>query len=352
MAAAAGPGRAASRSRRRAARGCRRTARSRTPSAPPTSRAAPSIPTSSISSIMSSTANMPRIDGVPERKRRMPAARGVVGPIRNGSSAPIQPWIGWVSSSRWRVGDVQEGGRAGTAVEVLVGAADGQVDLPRVELDRQRPDRVAQVEQHQGAGVVGDLGDRRGVGDVRRPVGHVAERDQRGLRADHLGDLLRGHSPVGVDLDPAQGQPAARRRRPGRRTGRSGSCHGRRRSRCARGGRQRPPASACRAGPSSSRRPRSVLARRRAPPGRGRRPPSAAGRTTSRPSPGSAGRPSPGRRSRPGRARSSSAAGPASCRRSRRAGCRPHEALAVLGQRVGPVELLRVGHEPTVYERL
>ena len=37
--------------------------------------------------------------GCRDRKRRMPAAGAYSGPMRNGSAAPIQPWIGWASSS-------------------------------------------------------------------------------------------------------------------------------------------------------------------------------------------------------------------------------------------------------------
>ena len=68
--------------------------------------------------------------------------------------------------------------------------------------------RVAQVDQHQGAGVMGDPGQRRHVGQPGRAVGDLADHDERGLRPDHLLQLLGGHTAVGVDVDPAQGQPA------------------------------------------------------------------------------------------------------------------------------------------------
>ena len=67
------------------------------------------------------------------------------------------------------------------------------------------------------------------------PVGDVAEHDERGLRADGRGDLLGRDARLGVGLDPAQraGRAPARCRRA--RSGRSGSCRCRARSRCARG---------------------------------------------------------------------------------------------------------------------
>ena len=61
-----------------------------------------SIPTDSISAIMSCIASIPTTAGVPETKRRMPAAGAYDGPIRNGSTEPSQPWIGCVSDRRCR----------------------------------------------------------------------------------------------------------------------------------------------------------------------------------------------------------------------------------------------------------
>ena len=50
--------------------------------------------------------------------------------------------------------EVGERGRAGAAVEVLVGAADREVDLVLVEGDLDRPDRVAEVPEHEGPGLM------------------------------------------------------------------------------------------------------------------------------------------------------------------------------------------------------
>ena len=137
----------------------------------------------------------------------MPGDGAVVGPHqeRVGGTHPPLDRLGQLGQVA--LGDVQEGRRAGAAVEVLVGAADGEVDPPGVELHRQHTDRVTQVEQHEGPGVVGDLGDPLGVGDPGGSVGDVAERHQRGLRPDHRRHLLRRHAAVGVDIEPAQGEP-------------------------------------------------------------------------------------------------------------------------------------------------
>ena len=57
--------------------------------------------------------------------------------------------------------DVAEGGRAGTAVEVLVGAARGEIGAPGVERDLDRPGGVADVPEHERARLVGDVRDVR-----------------------------------------------------------------------------------------------------------------------------------------------------------------------------------------------
>lgn len=122
---------------------------------------------------------------------------GVAHPARDRLAQPVEQPLG----------DVDEGRRAGPAVEVLVGAADRQVDTPGVELERHRADRVAQVPQHQRARVVHRGRDRRRVGQPRRAVGDVAEQHHRGLLPDHLLHLLEGDPGAGVDVDPAQREP-------------------------------------------------------------------------------------------------------------------------------------------------
>ena len=104
--------------------------------------------------------------------------------------------------------DVAEGRRAGAAVEVLVGAAHGEVDVPLVERHRDRSGGVAQVPEDQRARVVGDPGEPGGVGQPGRAVGDVVEHDQRRALADDVAELVGRHSLGGVDLDPAQRQAA------------------------------------------------------------------------------------------------------------------------------------------------
>ena len=74
--------------------------------------------------------------GRPARGRRR-------APSANWSRWPNQPWIGVRSSGCSSSRDVEVGGRAGPGVEVLVGAADGQLDAPPLELDRHGAGRVA-----------------------------------------------------------------------------------------------------------------------------------------------------------------------------------------------------------------
>ena len=86
--------------------------RRRTTSGRPTSPGSRRCPTSASSASMSRSGSMPRTGGVPERKRRTPSTGVYVGPIRNGSVAPIQPWIGWVRLVEVPRGDVDVRRRA------------------------------------------------------------------------------------------------------------------------------------------------------------------------------------------------------------------------------------------------
>ena len=77
---------------------------------------------------------------------------------------------------------IEERGRAGTGVQVLVGAADREVDARRFELDRNDARGVAHVEQQERTGVVRGVGDRANIGERPRAIrdvrdahdGHVA----------------------------------------------------------------------------------------------------------------------------------------------------------------------------------
>ncbi len=77
------------------------------------------MPTSPTSSSMSCSGSIPTMAGVPLSIRRMPGAGVYVGPIRNGSVAPIQPWIGWVISSRSRSATYANAGAPGPPLRYL-----------------------------------------------------------------------------------------------------------------------------------------------------------------------------------------------------------------------------------------
>ncbi|CAM5359946.1 hypothetical protein SFUMM280S_03368 [Streptomyces fumanus] len=95
---------------------------------------------------------------------------------------------------------VQERGRAGPPVEVLVGAADRQVDAVLVQPDRQRARAVAQVPHGVRPGRAGGGGER---GQVVQPAGavvDVVEQHGGGALADrgrHLGGRHGTQRPAG-----------------------------------------------------------------------------------------------------------------------------------------------------------
>jgi hypothetical protein len=91
---------------------------------------------------------------------------------------------------------------------------------------------VAEVPQHQRAGVVREARDLGGVGDPRRAVRDVAEHEQRRVGPDDLGDLL-GVMPVAGSVSTHRTVSPRSARPPRRRSGRSGSCRCRRRPRAA-----------------------------------------------------------------------------------------------------------------------
>ena len=125
--------------------------------------------------------------------------------MANWSRWPNQPWMG-VRSSFWSArADVEERGRAGAGVEVLVGAPDGEVDAVLLEADLDRSRRVAQVPAHERACRVSGLRDRRQVGQRAGAVRDVREDDQPhvacGARGLHVGD---GRALDRVGLDEAE----------------------------------------------------------------------------------------------------------------------------------------------------
>src|SRR6478735_10365360 len=132
---------------------------------------------------------------------------GVSGGHRERVGVRGPPGQGRVERRLMALGDVQVGGRAGAAVEVLVRTADGEVHTVRVEAHRQGARAVAQVPDGERTRLV-DGGGETGqvVEPARTEVDVVQEHDRRtgAERTPHLGR---------VDGDDTVA------RHPGRRTG-------------------------------------------------------------------------------------------------------------------------------------
>ena len=112
--------------------------------------------------------------------------------------------MGWVSWSCRSRRTYRNAGAPGPGVQVLVGAADGQVGAGPVQVHRDRARRVAQVPEHQRARVVREPGDRGHVGQRAAPVGHVRQADQGGVRPDRGADVRRADPLVHVGADHAE----------------------------------------------------------------------------------------------------------------------------------------------------
>ena len=85
---------------------------------------------------------------------------------------------------------VEEGRRARPAVEILVGAAYGQVGVGCVQVHRHGAGRMAQVPQRQRAGLVGQRRECGHVVGVGAFEGGVRQADQRGVFVDGRGQGL------------------------------------------------------------------------------------------------------------------------------------------------------------------
>ena len=104
---------------------------------------------------------------------------------------------------------VEKSGRPWAAVEVLVRAADRKVDTVGVQRNRHRPDRMAQIPQHQRTCVVRRTRDARDVGDRRRSVVDVRQAHQRRVRSKiQVGRRAAGER---IDVDVLDAQPTSRR---------------------------------------------------------------------------------------------------------------------------------------------
>ena len=85
---------------------------------------------------------------------------------------------------------VQERRCTGSAVEIFVGTAHGEIDLRRSELERQCADTVRQVPQHACPGRVRTGRDRGKVEQLRGLVVHMSEHDQERRGVDRGFDLI------------------------------------------------------------------------------------------------------------------------------------------------------------------
>ena len=99
--------------------------------------------------------------------------------------------------------DVQERGRAGPAVEVLVRAADREVDAVRGEVDRDRAGRVREVPQDERARGAGGVGDGSDVDDRRRAVVDGREDQEGGVGVEGRGDVVGREALDRVAVEPA-----------------------------------------------------------------------------------------------------------------------------------------------------
>ena len=97
------------------------------------------------------------------------------------------------------------GGRPRAAVEVLVRAADGEIDAVLGEPDRDRAGGMRQVPHDERTCVVGEGRDRRQVGDRGGPVVDVAQRhegDVARMRVEDLGHVRHRRSVDDVRVQP------------------------------------------------------------------------------------------------------------------------------------------------------
>ena len=113
-------------------------------------------------------------------------------------------------------GDPEEGGGAGAAVEVLVGAPDREVGAGTGQVDGHRARRVAQVPLHQRAALVRPGGDRGHVEHRAGPEVDVGEAEQRDVLVDR-GQRVGGVAPAQLEAhqvgDPGDDVAVGRERR-------------------------------------------------------------------------------------------------------------------------------------------
>jgi hypothetical protein len=120
----------------------------------------------------------PRDPGKPVSQAVTPGSGRSPGPWRTGGAG--EPAPDRLAQLALQLSpDVAEGRRTRPAVEVLVGAADGEVGTGPGEVDRHRADRVGRVPEGQRTVVVGQPGEVGHVGHGARAVGDVGQAERR-----------------------------------------------------------------------------------------------------------------------------------------------------------------------------
>ncbi len=104
---------------------------------------------------------------------------------------PTLDWI--VELTLERCGDVEVRRRTRPAVEVLVAAADGEIDAVALQLDLDRAGRVRQVPEHECAGGVRGIRQRRHVVTFAGPEVDVGECQQSRVARQGSEELLAFH---------------------------------------------------------------------------------------------------------------------------------------------------------------
>ena len=99
-------------------------------------------------------------------------------------------------------GREQEGGRAGAAVQIFIGAADRKIGIAAVQIDRHRPGAVAQIPDRERSRGVGARSDRRHVVNMPGLVVDMGDRDRDGVFVNRVRDLVlfaqaHRHAPAG-----------------------------------------------------------------------------------------------------------------------------------------------------------
>ena len=93
------------------------------------------------------------------------------------------------------------------AAQPLQAAARREIDLERVDVERNDPRRLIRVEDRHGAHFVRARDDCRGVHDERRSEQHVRERDDRGGIVDGVEHAFGPHGQVALRRHDAKLEP-------------------------------------------------------------------------------------------------------------------------------------------------